>query len=378
MKNLCKLFIVFFIAHFIACSNDTIDEMSVVTEDFNNNGTVANLFKVSEDEAKETLISFLGQFESGSSDGVRSTSQRTIKDIQAFNVNTTTRSSQDYDYEIPDDVETLFYLINFDDDQGFGIVSGDKRTTPVLAVIDEGSLSLDTLSRVENTGFLMFLDQAVAMQMEEIQLIDDGDGGGGGSSGSTPTVVVDLPVRLKTKWSQHSPYNKFAPNGVAGCVMVAAAQALGYFQTVGSVQWQYNNTYGSSVLNWSQIIANSEENLGGYGRLHETSQNHLQSAIQVSHLTRFLGVVLNATYDQGDSNDPPKTGGDTGDAVKYLKNWCGLSSSTSLKDYNISGVSNALIQNQNCLIMARSHADRTNRFLGLIYTVRGMPGSLTD
>ncbi|QRX64128.1 C10 family peptidase [Dysgonomonadaceae bacterium zrk40] len=365
MKNLCKLFIVFFIAHFIACSNDEVDEKSFFTED----STVANVFKVSEDEAKETLMSFLDQFDSNSSNVVRSTSKRTIKDIQAYNVNPTTRSSSDYDYEIPDDVETLFYLINFDNDQGFGIVSGDKRTTPVLAVVDEGSLSLDTLSRVKNTGFLMFLDQAVEMQMQEIVMIEDdgGGGGSGGSSNSTPTVILDLPIRLKTKWSQHSPYNKFAPNGVNGCVMTAAAQALSFFQTVGYVQWQDNNSYGSSVLNWSQIIADCEDLDGwysgysGYGKLIDS--RHFQSALQVSHLMRFLGVVLNADYK---SNG--QTGADTGDAVKYLKNWCDLSSSTVLYNYDATGVRNALIQNSNCLIMARSHANRTNRFLGIIYT----------
>jgi hypothetical protein len=163
MKNLCKLFVVVFIVHFIACSNDSIDEMSVVIED----DTIESTFKVSEDEAKQTLISFLDQFDSNSN-GVRSTSQRTIKDIQAYKVTPTLRSSSDFDYEIPDDVETLFYLINFNDDQGFGIVSGDKRTTPVLAVIDEGGLSLDTLSRVKNDGFLMFLDQAMEMQDENM------------------------------------------------------------------------------------------------------------------------------------------------------------------------------------------------------------------
>ena len=104
MKNLSKLIIVFFIAHFIAsCSNEAFEEISVITEDFNNNGIVENTFKVSEDEAKETLMLFLDQFESNSSVGVRSTSKRTIKDIQVFNVNPTTRSSSDYDYEIPDD-----------------------------------------------------------------------------------------------------------------------------------------------------------------------------------------------------------------------------------------------------------------------------------
>lgn len=85
MKNLCKLFIVFFIAHLIACSNDVVDEISVFTED-----AVANVFKVSEDEAKATLMSFLDQFDSNSTNGMRSISKRTIKDIQAYNVNPTT------------------------------------------------------------------------------------------------------------------------------------------------------------------------------------------------------------------------------------------------------------------------------------------------
>ena len=365
MKNLCKLFVVFFIAQFIACSNDSIDEMSVVIED----GTVANVFKVSENEAKATLMSFLDQFDSNSN-GVRSTSQRTIKDIQAFNVNPTTRSSSssDFDYEIPEDVETLFYLINFNDDQGFGIVSGDKRTTPVLAVIDEGSLSLDTLSRVKNDGFLMFLDQAVAMQIEEIEMYDDqGSGGGGSSSGgyspsSTPTTLLDIPIRLKTKWGQKAPYNKYAPNGTAGCVMVAAAQALSFFQTVGSVQWQYNNSYGYSPLYWSTIIADCEDYRRGYGMLHTTAQEHAQSANQVSHLMRYLGVSVNANY-----NSDGKTGADTGDMVKHLKNWCGLSGSTVIYNYGATEVRNALSQNSNSLVIVESWANRENKFLGLIY-----------
>jgi len=104
IKKLGKLFVFFFIAHFIASCTDPIDEMSAVTEDLNNNGTFENMFTISEEEAKETLASFLDQFEPGSPDGVRSTSQRTIKDIQAFRVNATTRSSSDFGCEIPEGV----------------------------------------------------------------------------------------------------------------------------------------------------------------------------------------------------------------------------------------------------------------------------------
>lgn len=66
MKNLFnKLCILLFIAHFIACSHDAVDEMSVFTED----GTVVNTFKVSENEARETLMSFLDRFDTSSSGG---------------------------------------------------------------------------------------------------------------------------------------------------------------------------------------------------------------------------------------------------------------------------------------------------------------------
>ena len=181
---------------------------------------------------------------------------------------------------------------------------------------------------------------------------------------------MDVPVRLKTRWGQKEPYNEYAPNGTTGCVITAAAQALSYFQTVGSVRWQYNNTYGSSALNWRQIIADCEDSYEGYGKLYapptpSSPSPHSQSADQVSHLMRFLGISLKANYK---SNG--QTGADTGDAVSFLKNWCGLSKSTSLKKYDVNGVRNALSQNPNSLVMVRSRANRTNKFLGLAYKYR--------
>ena len=218
----------------------------------------------------------------------------------------------------------------------------------------------------------MFLDQAMAMQVEEMLMYDDQGGGGGGSSGgyspnSTPTILLDVPIRLKTKWGQREPYNKFSPNGLAGCVMVAGAQALSYFQTVGSGQWQHNNSYGSSVLNWSKIIADSEDTRRGYGMLSNSAPEHNQSGLQVSHLMRYLGVAVNANYNQATSKKNASTGADTGDMVKHLKNWCGHSGSTVIYNYGANEVRNALSQNPNSLVIVESWANRTNKFLGLIY-----------
>lgn len=195
---------------------------------------------------------------------------------------------------------------------------------------------------------------------EQIKIYDAEDCG---SNYPPAGVLLDVPIRLKTRWGQGRPYNWQAPNGFVGCVMVAAAQVLSYFQTIGAVEWRKNNSSGYTSLSWSKIIENCEDITDGYGALSSSDIEHNQSANQVSHLMRFLGVAFNADYSSSKA-----TSANTGDAVGYLKNWCGLSSSTGLKDYNADGVRNALSQNSKSLVIARSYAKRTNNFLGIIYT----------
>ncbi len=55
------------------------------------------------------------------------------------------------------DIDTLMYAINFADNQGFALVAADKRTSPVLAIIDEGSFNVDSLSEDKDEGFLAFI-----------------------------------------------------------------------------------------------------------------------------------------------------------------------------------------------------------------------------
>lgn len=82
---------------------------------------------------------------------------------------------------------------------------------------------------------------------------------------------------------------------------------------------------------------------------------------------RYLGVAVNANYNQATSKKNASTGADTGDMVKHLKNWCGLSGSTVIYNYGANEVRNALSQNPNSLVIVESWANRTNKFLGLIY-----------
>lgn len=58
-------------------------------------------------------------------------------------------------------IDTLLYFVNFADNQGFAVVAADKRTSPILALIDKGNYKAGNLAQEDNPGFLSFLDYAV-------------------------------------------------------------------------------------------------------------------------------------------------------------------------------------------------------------------------
>ena len=116
------------------------------------------------------------------------------------------------------------YIVNFEYEKGFMLVAADKRTEPVLALIEEGNYSFEDLRKEKNEGFLMFLRQTAKMDTEDIE-----KGGSGSYPGEWEVTNKKEPL-LKTKWSQEYPYCEFCPNKTSGCVPIAVAQILSYYQ----------------------------------------------------------------------------------------------------------------------------------------------------
>jgi hypothetical protein len=286
--------------------------------------------KVSEDEAKTILMNFLSASNRGQtySTGL---SSRQIKGIEALCVGNTNVRTYASDNDINVDIDTLMYVVNFEDGQGFALVAADRRTDPIYAIIDEGSLSVSELDKVDNPGFIIFLEESIR---KEIVDIEKNNVNTAVSTYSRPTtsLIARVAPKLSVKWGQRAPYNKHCPVGCpTGCVMTAMAQILSYYQTVGSVQWSYNGIGGSATLNWSRIIADGINN-PDYGTL---SANNDDSAEEVSQLMRFLGASIGASY----STDG--TSADSGDAISWLKTWANLSG-TGRNDYNVNNVVSAL------------------------------------
>ena len=127
---------------------------------------------------------------------------------------------------VPAEMEGL-YLFNFDNDNGFVIVSGDDRTDAVLGYSDTGCLDPDNLPDNLRAWLIGYAD--------ELKWLD-----AHGITANTPrrTSAVKAPISplMTTLWDQGSPYNNNVKtteyfvytDAVTGCVATAMAQVMYY------------------------------------------------------------------------------------------------------------------------------------------------------
>lgn len=144
--------------------------------------------------------------------------------------------------------DTMLYLVNYADNQGFALLSSDWRTKPIYAISDEGTLNLS--DTVFNKGLALFMENARADY--DYMVAASGDStktgpdfplipGGGIDRPVLPDpddykfeVKMDVKPILgyyPSRWGQRNPYNKYVElkNGKecpVGCVAVALTHLL--------------------------------------------------------------------------------------------------------------------------------------------------------
>jgi len=129
-----------------------------------------------------------------------------------------------------DVADSLIYVVNFDDEQGFALVPVPRIETDVLAVVDDGAY--DPAAGTDNPGFNLYLEAANAYVKRQAA-----NGGISTQAVISPALiyktVIDTiaeyqcPPRLRPlAWGQYTPYNKYTPNGIAGSAPVAMAMII--------------------------------------------------------------------------------------------------------------------------------------------------------
>lgn len=232
--------------------------------------------------------------------------------------------------------DTLMYVFNFEDNQGFAVVSANKNTEALIAITEKGHY--DPTVRDQNDGFNLFMDLAKKYVENNRQM---GDPVGGDPlleyKDSLVTFSGYVGPFVEVKWGQNYPEGMFCQYYICGCSITAMAQVMSYFEYPTFMYLTYdNNSY--QTLNWSNIKLHniSNHHSGEFNDVNEDTH------MVIGRLCRELGNRCNSIYY------PYST--ETSDSkVKQTLNALGYTT-TNWTDYSSSVVTAAISNNHPVLI----------------------------
>ena len=210
----------------------------------------------------------------------------TMADVEVVSSRNITRSNGD---SLPT-VDSLLYLVNFENESGYAILSADERIgTPIIAVTETGNIDVQSFNfnnrniEIGSSADDLSIDLPIFNDTNSFEntivdvktpivtdmIVDFVSGkivnrrpiisGNVGSTSTNPYWVAPI---LTTIWGQYDPYNLKCPddNGKhnpAGCVAIAIGQVVAHFEAERtdknkSYDWQVIKSVGK-IADWQAI-----------------------------------------------------------------------------------------------------------------------------
>lgn len=187
--------------------------------------------------------------------------------------------------------DTLLYVINYADDNGFAVVSANPNTTGLVAVTEKGTYSPTSEEINNNIGMGLFMDMAgmyVSSAGKELQ--DPNSPSIKEVIETVDTTDTWIAPKLTTKWGQTYYEGAYCPNGKSGCSNTAMAQIMTYFEYPTQLNLTYEDAPVSVVnLDWSEIKKYE-------GHFYSDTAN-VAACKAVGYLCRQLGELAHSNYN---------------------------------------------------------------------------------
>ena len=230
--------LVFVLIGLNACNRSEIIEQRSLETQYDNVFTTTS---VSIDEAELELLSFLKASENYTKGGCSRTIESRFSAGGSMTKGNDTTDSP------------LVHIFNFADNKGYAIMAGDRRVSPILCIMDSGSLTPE--STIDNPQMLLALSELDTYYRLKtgMPVIDSegnkiiipteeekhGIGAGGTKSGDSEYTYVygvwgpylTVGQKLSCTWEQHYPFNANCTTidgrpAYAGCGPIAVAQIM--------------------------------------------------------------------------------------------------------------------------------------------------------
>lgn len=291
-----KLLPILILASIVSCTNVDEEISDFVMEEPESLAAYDTSNKRSYEEALSIAKESISMLESSSS-GTRLLENRTI---EAENVkymitpSSSTRSSAE--------IDTLMYIFNFEGNSGFSIVSANKATEGLIAVIEEGSY--DPAIGTDNESFQLYMELAKSYIINTEETISAFAPIPGFIEYKAETITKNIENHgpfLRTRWGGNWPYNLYCLNSkrdtvTAGCGPTAIAQILSYYEYPLSLPINYDGVSSTLVLNWATIKKHIFTDLATDRK--EAPNKYCEAAHEpIGKLLRQIGKLADVNYD---------------------------------------------------------------------------------
>lgn len=307
----------------------------------------SNIITIS--EAQSDLESILMDID-GLNSRYQSSTRRIIKSSYSLPIKTNKSRSGESD-------TTLVHIFNFENNDGYAIMSGDTRIPSLIALTEKGSLEED--EEIDDPGVAIFLEgmnnlyqdpELQEYQQFEIENITGTSGPGTISSsyttyGDWENIVYTQGGNCPVKWGQRDPYNKYCPvkNGTAtltGCVATSVAQLMAIYK--------HPQSYDGYSLSWDDMT---------FRKYIDFCSTKGQD--DIARLMQLIGQKKNLDTSYGTNSSSAKTQ----NIIRTLKSF-GYSKPGILEDYRTSNIISELMNGYGVLMCGYSHKT-ISRFLGI-------------
>lgn len=302
-------------------------------------------FSISIDEAEADLMSLLNDL-NFQGPATRSGGPRRIAERYSLGIPTGTRA------EVSDSLKPYIHIFNFEDEEGFAIMSADERVASMLTLTYGGSLRPD--EEIDNPGLAMFLERLPVYYEQQIALADslriaEEQAFPTNESATRATFnrysygawknIETEPVMgyCVTRWYQQSPLNQYVDGEYVGCTPVALGQLMTMFKHPAS--------YNDYTFDWNQMAQRSFTTT---------------STEKVARLLQQLSIPQNLNVDY---SRPDGGGGTNAENIKKVLDNFGYTC-TDLSTYNTSTVVRELTAGYPCVVGGYSKKTET-KILGI-------------
>jgi hypothetical protein len=200
--------------------------------------------------------------------------------------------------------DTTFYVVNFDDNEGFAIINAKKLGVDVYAVTEEGVYLPESKLCDTPPALDVYLNTIASNSSDETSYSDDTSNPDGLSSLPLMQLKIvedtifstSINPMVKTRWCQSSFFGQFCPNGLVGCGPLALGQALAAFSLPTSMTFSFDNRpYDSTTFNWAELTAHNKSFTDSICTkdLQYNNSNH----IKIAAFLREIGLKAKARYE---------------------------------------------------------------------------------